>query len=60
MDINKVGARDLVLIKGIGEGRAKKVIELRHKKGRINNIDELSAIKGFGEKTIKILKKYMK
>jgi competence protein ComEA len=52
LDINKVTLDDLLLIKGIGEVTAKKILYLRTKLGRYNNIEQLMEIKGIKEKKL--------
>lgn len=52
LDINKVTQDDLLLINGIGETTAKKILSLRTKLGRYSNIEQLMEIKGIKEKQL--------
>jgi competence protein ComEA len=52
LDINKVTLDDLLLINGIGEATAKKILYLRTKLGQYSNIEQLTEIKGIKEKQL--------
>lgn len=58
--INEVTFEQLVLIPGIGENIATRILEYRMKHGKINSGKELLSIKGIGEKKLKILRDYLK
>ncbi|WP_321313072.1 helix-hairpin-helix domain-containing protein [Halarcobacter sp.] len=56
IDFNTASKDDLMAIKGIGDKKADAIIEYRkHKK--INSVEDLSSIKGFGPKLISKIKK---
>ena len=59
LDINKVTEDDLLLINGIGEVTAKKILDLRSKLGRFRNIEQLMEIKGIKEKKLAKFRKYL-
>ncbi len=59
LDINKVSEDDLLLINGIGEVTAKKILDLRGKLGRFQNIEQLMEIKGIKEKRLAKFGKYL-
>lgn len=59
IDINEAVKEDLVLINGIGEVTATKIIELRRKLGRFKNIEQLKQVKGIKEKKLSRLRKYL-
>lgn len=59
LDINKVREDDLLLINGIGEVTAKKILDLRSKLGRFRNIEQLMEIKGIKEKKLAKFRKYL-
>ena len=44
---------------GIGEGRAKLIIEYRNQNNGFKNIEEIMNIKGVGEKVFEKLKAYL-
>lgn len=59
ISINHASYDDLLLISGIGEVTAEKIIKLRNKKGYFRQIDELMEISGIKEKKLAVLKKYL-
>lgn len=59
ININTAGIADLILIPGIGEVTAKRIIELRLKRKRFNNLDELLLVKGIGNSRLERLKKFL-
>lgn len=58
LDINHAAFDELVLIPGIGEKTAAKIIALREKKGGLRNVEELTEIKGIKEKKLAKLRRY--
>jgi len=52
ININKADASAFQLLKGIGAVKAKTIVLYRKKNGKFKSIDDLSFIKGIGEKTI--------
>ncbi|MEN6330374.1 MAG: helix-hairpin-helix domain-containing protein [Smithella sp.] len=59
VDLNLATKDDLMIIPGIGEKTAEKILVLRNKKGRFKNIEELMEIKGIKEKKLAKFKKYL-
>jgi len=59
LDINKATEDDLLLINGIGEVTAKKILDLRKKLGRYSNVEQLMEIKGIKEKKLAKFGKYL-
>jgi competence ComEA-like helix-hairpin-helix protein len=59
LDINKIAEDELLLINGIGEVTAKKILDLRSKLGRFLNIEQLMEIKGIKEKKLAKFRKYL-
>jgi competence protein ComEA len=59
IDINKATEDDLLLVKGIGEATAKKILDLRNKLGRFRDIKQLMEIKGIKEKKLAEIRKYL-
>ena len=58
-DINQATEDDLLLIKGIGEATAGKILDLRGKLGRFRNMEQLMEIKGIKEKKLTEIRKYL-
>ena len=59
LDINRATETELILVSGIGEVTAKKILDLRSKLGRYKNIEQLTEIKGIKEKKLSKLSKYL-
>lgn len=55
VDINSASKEELTKIKGIGETKAQAIIEYREKKC-FERIEDLDLVKGFGAKTIELIK----
>jgi competence protein ComEA len=59
IDINRVSEEDLVLVPGIGEKMAHRIVQLRKKKREFQDLSELMAIPGIKEKKLSNLGKYL-
>jgi competence protein ComEA len=59
LDINQVTEDELLLITGIGQATAEKILDLRSKLGRFRNIEQLMEIKGIKEKKLAKIRKYL-
>ncbi len=59
IDLNRATEEELLLIPGIGEVTAQKILELRNKKIHFKKIEELMEIKGIKEKKLAKLKPYL-
>ncbi|MDR2660939.1 MAG: helix-hairpin-helix domain-containing protein, partial [Lactobacillaceae bacterium] len=59
ININTANLNELQNIPGIGEIKAKLILDYRLKKGLFKSINDLSNISGFGEKTISRLSEYI-
>jgi competence protein ComEA len=59
VNINTATAHQLQMLPGIGEARAKAVIELRKQSGGFKSVDDLLAVKGIGETALKRLRPYV-
>jgi competence protein ComEA len=59
LDINQVTEDELLLITGIGQATAQKILYLRDKLGRFRNIEQLMEIKGIKEKKLAKIRKYL-
>ncbi len=59
ININTATSEELQTISGIGEAKAKKIIEYREKHGSFKTIEDITNVSGFGEKTLENLKEYI-
>jgi len=57
--LNQADEELLTTISGIGPAFARRIIEFRDQQGRINDIEELDAVKGVGPAKLKILKAHL-
>ncbi|KQX64840.1 helix-hairpin-helix domain-containing protein [Paenibacillus sp. Root444D2] len=55
LDLNTATLKQLVELPGIGESKAKAILDYRLKKGRFSQIEELMEVKGIGEKMLEKL-----
>jgi len=56
ININSATQKELMTLKGIGEVRAKQIIEYRERSGPFRSIEDLKRVKGIGEKTFLALR----
>lgn len=56
VNVNTAGMAELMSIKGIGEAKARAIIEHREKHGPFRNVDELKNVSGIGEKLLATLR----
>ncbi len=59
VNINTATSAELQLLPGIGESRAKLILEERSRRGGFKSVDDLLAVKGIGEKSLENLKPYL-
>jgi competence protein ComEA len=59
ININKADIETLSRLPGIGEKTAQKIIDLRNKKGKFENLVELMEVKGIGEVKFNKIKKFL-
>ena len=60
VDINSADAATLQSLSGIGEVKAKAIIEYREKNGKIKNLEELSKVLGVGDSTLEKIKPHVR
>ena len=58
VNLNTADAATLELLPGVGEVKAQKIIDFRHKRP-FKKVEELTRVKGFGKKTLTKLKPYL-
>lgn len=56
VNINTANEQELQTLKGIGEIKAKSIVEYREKNGQFKSVDDLKNVDGFGEKTVNKLR----
>ncbi len=56
VNINTANSSELQTISGIGESKAKKIIDYREKNGPFRSIEELTNVSGIGDKTLESIK----
>ena len=59
VNINTATVEQLTTVKGIGKRKAELIIAHREEKGAFTKIEDLKAIKGFGDKTLARLREYL-
>ena len=56
VNINTADEATLMSIKGIGKTKAKAIIDYRQKNGNFKTVDDLTKVKGIGEKSLSTFK----
>ena len=59
VNINKASLEELLAISGIGENKAKAIIDYRKEKGKFNNIEEIKQVSGIGEALYEKIKEHI-
>lgn len=52
VNLNTASVGELDAVKGIGPGKAKAIVQYREKNGPFKSVDDLSQVKGFGQKSV--------
>jgi competence protein ComEA len=60
VNVNTASAEELQLLPGIGEARARALIELRKRRGGFKTLDELKEVKGLGDASLEQLRPYVR
>ena len=60
ISINTSNIESLIMIPGIGESTAKKIIEYRDEYGFFNSLEEIKNVKGIGDKKYEKIKDYIR
>jgi competence protein ComEA helix-hairpin-helix repeat region len=56
IDINTAGVEELIKLEKIGPAIAERIIEYRAANGPFKKIEDLTNVKGIGEKTVELIK----
>lgn len=56
VNINTAGVDELIKLNGIGETKAQAIIDYRNENGAFSSIDEITNVKGIGEKIFEKIK----
>jgi competence protein ComEA len=59
ININTANSEELQLVPGIGPVTAGKIVQMRKSYGAFKSVDDLLAIRGFGEKRLDKMRKYL-
>ena len=59
LNINKASINDFMSLPGIGEAKAKSIIDYRNSKGSFKSLDEIKNVKGIGESIFEKIKEYL-
>jgi competence protein ComEA len=59
LDINSATVEQLVEINGVGDVLAQRIVDYRQSHKRFKSIDELSLVKGIGEKKLEKLRPFL-
>jgi competence protein ComEA len=59
LELNSASRDDLILVPGIGEKTAQKIIEARNREGKFRKLEELMKIKGIKQKRLEKLRPYL-
>ncbi|WP_137221544.1 ComEA family DNA-binding protein [Shewanella sp. MEBiC00475] len=52
VNINKASAQELQTLKGIGQAKAKAIVDYRTKNGKFTDLQQLTMVTGIGEKLV--------
>jgi competence protein ComEA len=59
ININTANSEELQLVPGIGPVTAGKIVQMRKSYGAFKSVDDLLVIRGFGEKRLDKMRKYL-
>jgi len=59
VNLNTATPDQLEILPGIGTARARAIVELRELRGRFEQVDELLAVKGIGDRGLEALRAYV-
>jgi competence protein ComEA len=56
IDLNTATVEELVALPGVGEAKARAIVEAREQRGGFDSVDELLEVRGIGEKALEQLR----
>ncbi len=59
LDLNRATVEDLEALPGVGPATARRILELRARRGRLSSVDDLLDVRGIGPKTLSRLRPYV-
>ena len=59
LNLNRVDARDLALLNGIGPSLSRAIVDYRENRGPLTTLDDLLKVRGIGKKRLNGLRKYL-
>ena len=59
LDLNRATREDLEALPGVGPATARRILELRTRKGRLTSVEELLEVRGIGPRTLSRLRPYV-
>jgi competence protein ComEA len=60
VDLNSAPWQEIALVPGLGESKAKAIVEDREKKGSFESVEDLTRVPGIGEKTVSAISRYVR
>jgi len=59
VNVNTASVQELQLLPGVGEARARAIVDLRKQRGGLKSLDDLLGVKGIGESSLERLRPHV-
>ena len=59
VNVNTASVQELQLLPGVGEARARAIVDLRKQRGGLKSLDELRDVKGIGDASLEKLRPHL-
>ena len=59
VNVNTASLEELQLLPGVGEARARAIVELRKQRGGLKSLEDLRSVKGIGEASLERLRPHV-